>query len=63
MIHSLSHQRLVPRADAEAEVLTIWMVGLRTTSEVIWEIYNEVYQLKREVTSPPTIWARVDGGP
>ena len=45
-------QRLVPRADAEAEVPAIQMVGFRTTKEEIQEIYNEVYQQRRLPGSP-----------
>ena len=50
-----------PRADTEAKTLAVQMVGFRTTREEIQGIYNEVYQ--QEVTRPPTVWARADGGP
>ena len=46
-------QRPVPRADAEAEVSAIQMVGFRTSREEIGEIYNDVYQLKRLPGPPP----------
>ena len=48
-----SHWPSVPRANAEAEVPAIQMVGFRTTREEIQGIYNEMYQLKRLLGPPP----------
>ena len=41
-----------PRLDARADVPAIQLVGYKTSQGEIWELYNEVCQLKRLPSSP-----------
>ena len=41
------HQQALPGLDAKVDVPTVQVVGVETTQREIWEIYNDVYQLKR----------------
>ena len=40
-------QQSYPGLDAKTEVPTIQLVGFKTTRDEIWELYNNVYQLRR----------------
>ena len=40
-------QQSYPGLDTKAEVPAIQLVGFKTTRDEIWELYNNVYQLKR----------------
>ena len=41
------HQQPFPGLDTKVEVPAIQLVGFKTTRDEIWELYNDVYQLKR----------------
>ena len=42
-----------PGWDTKAEVPAIQLVGFKTTRDEIWELYNDVYQLRRSPGPPP----------
>ena len=47
------HRQSYPWLDAKVEVSAIQLVGFKTTRERIWELYNNVYQLRRSPGPPP----------
>ena len=47
------HWQSYPGLIAKAEVPTIQLVGFKTTLDEIWELYNDVYQLKRSLGPLP----------
>ena len=51
------HWQALPRLDTKADVPAIQVMGFKTTWREIWEIYNDVYQLKR--LPGPTMWPRM----
>ena len=53
-IHQGCWQAL-PSLDAKVDVPAIQIVAFKTTQREIWELYNDVYQLKR-LPGPPTMW-------
>ena len=46
------HWQSYPELEAKVEVSTIQLVGLKTTRDEIWELYNDVYQLRRSPGPP-----------
>ena len=51
MIH-WGHQHGLPHLDPQADVSAIQSVGYQSTSEEIWDLYHQVYKLRRFLGSP-----------
>ena len=43
----------LPRLDPEENLSAIWMVGYQTSWKEIWDLYHEVYLLRRLPSPPP----------
>ena len=47
------HWQSLPRLDPEESLSAIWMVGYWTSWKEVWDLYHEVYLLRRSPGLPP----------